>query len=40
MILAPSDFFGMGKSFTAFLFSNNGEIPVFEILNPSHLISF
>ena len=38
----PNSFklFGIGKSFIAFVLSNEGAIPVFEILNPSHLISF
>ena len=33
-------FFGKVKSFIAFILSNQEEIPVFETLNPSHLISF
>ena len=33
-------FFGISKSSITFILSNKGAIPVFEILNPSHLISF
>ena len=33
-------FFGTGKSFIAFDLSNKSIIPVIEILNPSHSISF
>ena len=40
MISTLSDFFEMGKSFIAFLLSNKGEIPVFEIFNPFNTIRF
>ena len=33
-------FFGIGRSFIAFVLSNKGEILVFEILNPNHSTSF